>query len=158
MGAISGGGGIGHNATGTASWRGGFTEVNEQGGEIIDLPSGTRIYPHATTMKMLQQDMANGELDGIGGYSSEGIDMFSMGVNDVQMVPEFSTFPQAPQVNDLTGGLINNSTSTTNTNNNNNGVNITGNTFNVRAESDIDKIAFRLFEMMSDSNANYVNA
>lgn len=38
------GGGIGHNAKGTSSWRGGFTEINEQGGEIIDLPSGARIY------------------------------------------------------------------------------------------------------------------
>ena len=31
---FGGGGGVGHNATGTASWCGGFTEVNEQGGEI----------------------------------------------------------------------------------------------------------------------------
>ena len=57
------GGGVGHNATGTASWRGGFTEVNEQGGEIIDLPNGARIYPHATTMKMLQSDLKAGKLD-----------------------------------------------------------------------------------------------
>ena len=56
---FGGGGGVGHNATGTA---GGFTEVNEQGGEIIDLPSGARIYPHATTMKMLQSDLKTGRL------------------------------------------------------------------------------------------------
>ena len=170
MGAISGGGGIGHNATGTASWRGGFTEINEQGGEIIDLPSGTRIYPHATTMKMLQQDMANGKLDGLGGYSSEDIDiagdMFSMGAFEnpstgLSTFPQsldLSAFPQAPQVNDLTGvqSMLNTSNSTTNTNNN--GVTISGNTFNVRTDSDIDKIAFKLFEMMSDANANYAGA
>lgn len=37
---------VGHNATGTAAWSGGPTFVHERGGEIIDLPSGTRIYPH----------------------------------------------------------------------------------------------------------------
>ena len=150
MGAISGGG-IGHNATGTYSWRGGFTEVNEQGGEIIDLPSGARIYPHATTMKMLQSDMENGVFDGIGGYSSEGMSLSS----DMLTM---SGFPEAPQVGELTSGLVNNTTATTNTNNNNNGVTVSGNTFNVRADSDIDKIAFKLFEMMNDANANYTNA
>ena len=64
MGFFGGGGSIGHNASGTSFWSGGWTEINEHGGEILDLPQGTRIYPHATTMKMLQQDMANGELDG----------------------------------------------------------------------------------------------
>lgn len=45
------GGGIGHNAAGTDFWRGGLTAVNENGGEIIDLPSGTRIIPHDVSMK-----------------------------------------------------------------------------------------------------------
>lgn len=37
---------IGQNAEGTNSWVGGLTRINEQGGEIVDLPSGTRIIPH----------------------------------------------------------------------------------------------------------------
>ena len=37
---------VGHNATGTESWRGGWTYVNEKGGEIMNLPSGTQIIPH----------------------------------------------------------------------------------------------------------------
>lgn len=43
------------NATGTTNFGGGFTEINERGGEIIDLPSGSRIYPHATTKQMLNK-------------------------------------------------------------------------------------------------------
>lgn len=38
--------GIGGNALGTSYWGGGLTRVNERGGEILDLPSGTRIIPH----------------------------------------------------------------------------------------------------------------
>ena len=34
------------NATGTTNWRGGWTRVNEKGGEIMNLPSGTQIIPH----------------------------------------------------------------------------------------------------------------
>lgn len=34
------------NASGTSYWKGGPTRVNESGGEIINLPSGTQIIPH----------------------------------------------------------------------------------------------------------------
>ncbi len=44
--------GHGHNALGTSYWRGGPTAVHERGGEIIDLPSGTRIIPHDVSEKM----------------------------------------------------------------------------------------------------------
>ncbi len=37
---------IGHNASGDPNWRGGWTTVNEKGGEIMNLPSGTQIIPH----------------------------------------------------------------------------------------------------------------
>lgn len=40
------------NATGTTNWQGGLTRVNEKGGEIIDLPSGSRIYPHDQSLNM----------------------------------------------------------------------------------------------------------
>lgn len=35
---------VGHNATGTPSWRGGLTWVGEQGPELADMPGGTRIW------------------------------------------------------------------------------------------------------------------
>jgi TP901 family phage tail tape measure protein len=34
------------NAAGTSNWSGGWTRVNEKGGEIMNLPSGTQIIPH----------------------------------------------------------------------------------------------------------------
>ena len=43
---------IGGNAMGTSYWRGGLTAVHERGGEIIDLPSGTRIIPHDISLNM----------------------------------------------------------------------------------------------------------
>ncbi len=94
--------GTGHNAIGTSYWGGGWTEVNEHGGEIIDLPQGSRVYPHATTMKMLKDSMSSG-----------------------------ATVPTtAPQVT------------------------VTGNTFTVREEEDIDRIAYRLYQLMFKSHVN----
>ena len=42
-----------HHASGTDNWRGGPTWVNERGGEIIDLPSGSRIIPADKSAKMM---------------------------------------------------------------------------------------------------------
>lgn len=33
-------------AKGTPNWLGGLAQINEKGGEIVDLPKGTRVYPH----------------------------------------------------------------------------------------------------------------
>ena len=95
--------GTGHNAIGTSFWEGGWTEVNENGGEIIDLPQGSRVYPHATTMKVLRDSME-------GGGSSP--------------------IPAAAPVT------------------------ITGNTFHVREEADLDRIAYKLYQLMAKSHVN----
>lgn len=47
---------VGHNALGTDNWEGGLTEVNEAGGEIIDLPSGSRVIPHDVSMEMAKNN------------------------------------------------------------------------------------------------------
>lgn len=44
-----------HNATGTTYFGGGLTTVNEHGYEVMDLPQGTRIYPHSESEKMMNQ-------------------------------------------------------------------------------------------------------
>lgn len=98
-------GGIGKNATGTMNWTGGLTEINEQGGEIVDLPTGSRIYPAQTTERIIQHELAE---------------------------------------------------NTSNTGGGN--VTITGNTFVVRNEQDIDEIAYRLMSIMRQVNANYGGA
>ena len=42
------------HATGTPYWRGGLTRINEGGrGEIVDLPSGTRIIPHDVSKQVV---------------------------------------------------------------------------------------------------------
>lgn len=98
-------GGIGHNATGTMNWTGGLTEINERGGEIVDLPTGSRIYPAQTTERIIQHEFAE-------------------------------------NTSNVSGG----------------NVTITGNTFIVRNEQDIDEIAYRLVSIMRQVNANYGGA
>lgn len=102
VGLQSGGEGGGHFASGTSFAPGGWTEVNENGGEIIDLPQGSRVYPHATTMKMLRDSMEGGG----------------------------SPIPAAAPVT------------------------ITGNTFHVREEADLDRIAYKLYQLMAKSHVN----
>ena len=43
---------VGQNYMGTNNWAGGLTTINERGGELVDLPSGTRIYPHDKSVTM----------------------------------------------------------------------------------------------------------
>lgn len=90
-----------HNATGSTHFAGGWTEINERGGEAVWLPNGSWIYPHATTERMLQKQLAQ--------VGSSG----------------------APQVT------------------------ISGNTFTVREEADISRIAYELLKLMSTAHANY---
>ena len=58
-----GGGHIGFNiptiptlAKGTDYWQGGIVQISERGGEIVDLPSGSRVYPHDESVRMARQD------------------------------------------------------------------------------------------------------
>lgn len=44
------------NAMGTSNWRGGVTSLHERGGEIYDLPSGTRVYPHDKSVQMARNE------------------------------------------------------------------------------------------------------
>ena len=94
--------GLGHNATGTMSWEGGLTEINERGGEIVDLPTGSRIYPAQTTQRIIEKQLS-----------------------------ENNTPTNAPMIT------------------------ITGNTFTVREDADIDKIAYKLFDLFNQSSLNY---
>lgn len=42
-------------AHGTLDWKGGPVQVHERGGEIIDLPKGSRVYPHDESLKMAKE-------------------------------------------------------------------------------------------------------
>lgn len=58
-----GGGHIGFNiptiptlAKGTDYWQGGIVQISEKGGEIVDLPTGSRVYPHDESVQIARQD------------------------------------------------------------------------------------------------------
>lgn len=46
---------IGANASGTNNWRGGLTWINEEGGELVNLPRGTQIIPHDVSMEAARE-------------------------------------------------------------------------------------------------------
>ncbi|HBA03557.1 MAG TPA: hypothetical protein DCW51_06150 [Clostridium sp.] len=51
---------VGHNANGTNNWKGGLTYINEdEKGELVDLPSGTRVIPHDLSEKMIEEEAKN---------------------------------------------------------------------------------------------------
>ena len=92
--------GLSGHATGSSYFEGGLTQINEHGGEIVDLPQGSRIYPAATTQRIIEQQMGRSR--------------------------------------NSSGGIL-----------------FTGNTFVVREEADIDKIAHQLFQLAEQANLNY---
>ena len=109
-----------HNAIGTSFAPGGWTEINEHGGEIVDLPTGSRVYPHATTLSMLKDTFENNLPTAI------PVSAPSVSVD----LPRTQSDAEATQVV------------------------ITGNSFIVREEADIDKIAYKLLTLMQESRAN----
>lgn len=62
---------VGHNALGTSNWAGGLTEINERGGEIVDLPRGTRIYPHDDSVTMAFDEGMRTAIDSMRGNSND---------------------------------------------------------------------------------------
>lgn len=72
---------IGHNAKGTSNWAGGLTEINERGGELIDLPRGTRIYPHDKSVTMAFDEGVQTAFDTIARNSNRGGDSYDDSVH-----------------------------------------------------------------------------
>lgn len=87
-------------AVGTKNWRGGFAQISERGGEIVDLPKGSRVYPHDETVRKAYSD---------GAKSSRGSSIVIAKLAD---------------------------------------------TIVVREEADIDKIATRIVDKLSDTSKN----
>lgn len=88
------------DAVGDYSFSGGLAQINEHGGELIDLPQGSRIYPAGETRQIISRE-----------------------------VKESGTNP-APSVM------------------------VTGNTFVVREEADVDKIAYAIRNELEMAYAN----
>ena len=43
---------------GTDNWRGGAAVIHDRGGEIVDLPKGSRVYPHDKSLEMARREGA----------------------------------------------------------------------------------------------------
>ena len=92
----------------------------------MDLPNGARIYPHATTMDMLSKEF--------GGYTpqmSTPTQMFATAFKASDNKQQNPTAQPAPSVT------------------------VSGNTFTVREDADIDRIAYALLNLLRQAGANY---
>ena len=43
-------------SVGTDNWGGGLVQISERGGEIVDLPQGSRVYPHDESVTKAYED------------------------------------------------------------------------------------------------------
>jgi hypothetical protein len=57
------------NALGTSYFTGGPSLINERGGEIVDLPGGSRVYPHDKSVKMAKSESKSPVIIHINGVS-----------------------------------------------------------------------------------------
>lgn len=198
---VDGGLNIGHNATGTMNWKGGLTEINERGGEIVDLPMGSRIYPAQTTERIIQHELKNTYLNQNTNLNTEGnfvldaVDFdtglskfnqnnknfidFPIGISKIQTteniikneaqdngiepikfndnLPVEMTNEYAIQIPKYEQQNASNTPAKASTTTGEN-ITITGNTFVIRNEQDIDEIAYRLMSLMRQVDANYGGA
>lgn len=102
-GSLKSGPDIPMDAVGDTYFPGGLAQINEHGGELIDLPQGSRIYPAGKTDQIISRQVQNAPGRG-------------------------------------------------------NTVTVTGNTFIVRNEADMDKIAYTIMRALEQGYANYGGA
>ena len=102
-GSLKSGPDIPMDAVGDYNFPGGLAQINEHGGELIDLPQESRIYPAGKTAQIISREAQNAPRSG-------------------------------------------------------NTVTVTGNTFIVRNEADMDKIAYTIMRALEQGYANYGGA
>ncbi len=113
-------------AVGTNSYRStGLAQINEHGGELVQLPDGSRVFPTAETQQIINRSIRNGDLLG---------NMYgpSMGSLASVSVPSAGGGGSSAPV-----------------------VNITGNSFSIREEADIEKIAHAIVEQFLLAQGNF---
>lgn len=119
-------GGIPSFAVGTNSYRSmGLAQINEHGGELVQLPDGSRVFPTAETQQIINRSIRNGDLLG---------NMYGSGIGSLTSV----SLPSA--------GSRGSSVPV---------VNISGNSFTVREEADIEKIAHAIVEQFLLAQGNF---
>lgn len=114
-------------ATGTTSFhKSALAQINEHGGELVQLPEGSRVYPTAETQQIINRSLQNGDL--LGGIPSQ------IFVNSGSDSNSNAGSQAAPTIT------------------------ITGNSFTIREEADIAKIAHALAEEFLLAQGNYAGA
>lgn len=119
-------GGVPSFAVGTNSYRSmGLAQINEHGGELVQLPDGSRVFPTAETQQIINRSIRNGDLLGnmygpsIGSLASVSVPSAGSGASSAPVV------------------------------------NISGNSFTVREEADIEKIAHAIVEQFLLAQGNF---
>lgn len=113
-------------AVGTNSYRSmGIAQINEHGGELVQLPDGSRVFPTAETQQIINRSIRNGDL--LGNMYGSG-----MGALASVSVPSAGSGGSSAPV-----------------------VNISGNSFTVREEADIEKIAYAIVEQFLLAQGNF---
>ena len=144
---------IGANYSGTANWEGGLTTVNEHGGELMILPQGTRIYPHATTVELLRHEIQD-RLRTVNNFSDAGLGEFNFNLPASEA--DFNADLPVPQFRlpDVSGGDNSTSNTTTNTSSNTATFNFGG--VNISGGMDFDEFAHRLQQLFNGAANNSV--
>ncbi len=112
-------------AVGTNSYRStGLAQINEHGGELVQLPDGSKVFPTAETQQIINRSIRNGDLLG----NMQGAGFGSM---VSASAPSSDADRPAPVVN------------------------VSGNSFTVREEADIEKIAHAIVEQFLLAQGNF---
>lgn len=112
-------------AVGTNSYRSmGLAQINEHGGELVQLPDGSRVFPTAETQQIINRSIRNGDL--LGNMQGAGFG---------SMVSVSAPSPDADRPAPV--------------------VNVSGNSFTVREEADIEKIAHAIVEQFLLAQGNF---
>lgn len=112
-------------AVGTNSYRStGLAQINEHGGELVQLPDGSKVFPTAETQQIINRSIRNGDL--LGNMQGAGFG---------SMVSVSAPSPDADRPAPV--------------------VNVSGNSFTVREEADIEKIAHAIVEQFLLAQGNF---
>lgn len=112
-------------AVGTNSYRStGLAQINEHGGELVQLPDGSKVFPTAETQQIINRSILNGDL--LGNMQGDGFG---------SMVSVSAPSPDADRPAPV--------------------VNVSGNSFTVREEADIEKIAHAIVEQFLLAQGNF---
>lgn len=112
-------------AVGTNSYRStGLAQINEHGGELVQLPDGSKVFPTAETQQIINRSIRNGDL--LGNMQGDGFG---------SMVSVSAPSPDADRPAPV--------------------VNVSGNSFTVREEADIEKIAHAIVEQFLLAQGNF---